>query len=266
MKILNRLQSIVILLKKGGVDELWNTLNVKFGVPISSSARWRVGIRQEILFWREYFSTKGLHWPKLYQLRFDPELPLQKRIADHLPSQKIVKILDVGAGPLTYLGKKHPTCELQIIAVDPLAEIYSEILDEFKITPLIRTQKAAAEQLTRSFSRGQFDLVFARNCIDHSTDPILCVEQMLEVVKPGGWVLMEHCLNEGVSQNYEGLHQWNFSIDSKSHFIISSRNSSVDMTLRLKNRAIILCKIEKENPESEGVQEILITRIQKKSS
>ena len=52
-------------------------------------------------------STKGLQMgDNNYGKRFDPDLPLQPRPTDLLPPQTEVHILDVGAGPLTYLGKK----------------------------------------------------------------------------------------------------------------------------------------------------------------
>ena len=36
------------------------------------------------------------------------------------------------------------------------------------------------------------------NALDHSFDPVLGIERMLQVTRPGGWVLLRHARNEGV--------------------------------------------------------------------
>jgi hypothetical protein len=91
---------------------------------------------------------------------------LQPRPASLLPDKASVTILDVGAGPLTFLGKKHSRQELLIEAVDPLADFYDQILTEFEIEPIVRTKKCAAEELSRRFEPDTFDLVFARMSIN----------------------------------------------------------------------------------------------------
>jgi hypothetical protein len=68
--------------------------------------RWRAGIPSETQFWDDWFRTKGLQWPTAYRNRLDPDFPLQPRPEALLPPEKDVHILDVCAGPLTYLGKK----------------------------------------------------------------------------------------------------------------------------------------------------------------
>ena len=39
---------------------------------------------------------------------------------------------------------------------------------------------------------------------------------MVEVVRPGGVVLLRHKRNEGESARYQGLHQWNFDVTDES--------------------------------------------------
>src|SRR5205823_14175422 len=67
------------------------------------------GVDPELSFWRRWLESKGMHWPDDYRRRLDPnalldELPLSCYIGQ-LPDDS-VSILDVGAGPLTYLGKR----------------------------------------------------------------------------------------------------------------------------------------------------------------
>src|SRR5829696_4495665 len=94
-------------------------------------------LRDEIRFWRSWFSTNGLSWPVDYEERLDPNLEIQSHVApyiDKIPFGSI-KILDVGAGPLTKFGKAHRTKDIHITAIDLLAPHYDIVLKEFRIDP-----------------------------------------------------------------------------------------------------------------------------------
>ncbi|HET7892216.1 MAG TPA: methyltransferase domain-containing protein, partial [Candidatus Sulfotelmatobacter sp.] len=54
-----------------------------------------------------------------------------------------------------------------------------------------------------------FDLVHARNCIDHSKDPLQAIREMVRAVKPGCCVYLNHWISEGRRNKYSGPHQWN---------------------------------------------------------
>jgi 2-polyprenyl-3-methyl-5-hydroxy-6-metoxy-1,4-benzoquinol methylase len=60
------------------------------------------------------------------------------------------------------------------------------------------------------FGHGRFDIAYAANSLDHSAEPLRIIANMVEVVRPGGVVLLRHKRNEGESARYGGLHQWNF--------------------------------------------------------
>jgi len=223
---------------------------------------WQEGIYSEIEFWDSYFATKGLQWADSYEMRFDPDLPLQSRPVALLPPQIEINILDVGAGPHTFLGKKHEGKQLNITAVDPLADEYELIFDKYQIPPApVKTRKLAGEELTTLFDRSTFDFVVARNCIDHSYSPEIAILQMVDIVKSGSYVLLEHRENEAVNANYLGLHQWNFSMSPEGDFIISSKFDTVNMTRKYADYFSITCEIVNE-PDDDG--EWLITRILKK--
>lgn len=230
--------------------------------PISSlktsKNKWQKFIKYELQFWDDYFRTKGLQWKNNYSLRLNPDLPLQERIVQLLPAHKEkIQILDVGAGPLTYLGKKCSGKKIFIIPIDPLAEEYDKILKKYNVVPLIRTQKLSAENLTTRFPESCFDLVFARNCIDHAYNPEHAILQMIHVVTKGGYVLMEHRENEAEKESYRGLHQWNFSLDNSGNFIITSKNNKLNFSEKYKNICKIDCELDTEN-------DWLITKILKK--
>lgn len=172
---------------------------------------WASGIAEELAFWDAWLACGGQPWPEDYQFRRQPDAPLQPRITAALGSNPGVplQVLDVGAGPLTALGKQWDGQVLQITAIDPLAEAYDRLLESHGVTPLVRTQTGFAERLVEQFGAAQFDLVYARNCIDHSDDPCQAIQQMVAVAKPGGLVYMYHGINEAESQHFQGFHQWN---------------------------------------------------------
>ncbi|WP_287340461.1 class I SAM-dependent methyltransferase, partial [Mesorhizobium sp.] len=127
-------------------------------------------LRDEVLFWRHWFSTQGSFWPEDYKERLDPNLPIQDhvgRYVDRLTTNP-VSILDVGAGPLTKLGKVHASKEIMITATDLLAAEYDQVLRDFGIQPLVRTVFGDAENLSTQFGDYSFDIVHGQNCIDHT--------------------------------------------------------------------------------------------------
>ena len=207
-------------------------------LPLGTKLRWRLGIRNEILFWDKYFKEKGLQWSANYHLRLDPTLQLQENISKLIPEDnETVDILDVGAGPLTYLGKVYENKIIKITAVDPLAKEYDKLLEKYSVDPLVRTEELEAEKLTKRFEENSFDLVFARNCIDHSFSPEKAILEMIKVCKRKCYILMMHIPNEAENENYKGLHQWNFSSDN-GEFIISSKNDKVNFSDKFSH----LCK------------------------
>lgn len=259
--MLQKARNAVKIYRERGLYGLY--LTYRKHIPQSAKSRWRAGVDSEISFWDEYFRTKGFDRSDNYKFRLNPDLPLQRRLVALLPPQTKVQILDVGAGPLTYLGKRCEGKQIDITAIDPLADEYNDILDKYMVHPLVKTQKLAAEDIAASFSPNTFDLVFARNCIDHAYDPEKAILQMIKAVKSGRYVLLEHIPNEAENEKYAGLHQWNFSKSPEGDFIIGSRFRKVNMTKKYLGRCSIMCELVTEN-EGENRGDWLITRILKK--
>lgn len=186
--------------------------------------QWREGLASEIAFWDSWLATEGREWPEEYRDRVDPDMPLQedlRALLQRFPGPDY-EILDVGAGPLTSIGKRWPGRGVRITAVDPLADVFARLLERHHITPLFATSWCHGELLHERFARHQFDLVHARNSLDHSYNPLRAVLLALEVVKVGGAVLLSNHEDEAVAEGYAGLHQWNFS-EQGGHFFISNR-------------------------------------------
>src|ERR1700704_3300833 len=92
--------------------------------------RWREGVTSELQFWEEYLETKGSRWPDQYRDRLAPDTPLQPELVELLqPMQdRELQLLDIGAGPLTVLGKRMEGRVVSIVATDALGEEYEKLL------------------------------------------------------------------------------------------------------------------------------------------
>jgi SAM-dependent methyltransferase len=244
MSALRKAKSAGAVWRAGGLRGLFRALHLTRGRswPKGGTPLWRDGIGDEIEFWDAWLRTKGLQWPEDYRVRCDPERVLQPTVAALLPTRSKVHILDVGAGPLTCLGKTLPGKEIEITAIDVLADEWDRLLERYRVQPLVRSQRLAAEELTTRFAANTFDLAFAQNSIDHCHDPERAIAQMIDVVKSGCYVLLQHAQNEGDCRGWAGLHQWNFSV-SGGALTIASRRSFVNVTDKYAG----LCRIECES-------------------
>jgi SAM-dependent methyltransferase len=187
---------------------------------------------------------EGRHWkPELYRQRMDPTSDLQEELKQLIaaPPDSVVRILDVGAGPFTTVGKQWEGRLVEITAVDPLAEGYAEILSRLGIRPPVGTVFAHGEKLLELFSPEYFDLAHASNALDHSYDPLLAIEQMLAVVKPGCHVYLWHFANEGITAGYRGLHQWNFDARQED-MVISDGRREYSLAQRFEDVATVHCR------------------------
>jgi SAM-dependent methyltransferase len=198
------------------------------------------GLKFETSFWDDFFRTQGLQWPDDFKRRLNPQAPLadrQRASIDRLALPE-VRIIDVGAGPLTILGKTHPTKKLSIIAVDPLAAEYDRLLAKYGHTPPVRTIAGSAEKLVEQFGENAFDFAYAENCLDHAEDPVVAIEQMVRIVKPGCDAMLHHAENEAENQEYTGLHQWNFTCD-QGRFYVTGKNRRTDVAEALASIATV---------------------------
>jgi SAM-dependent methyltransferase len=185
-------------------------------LPYPGKAReiWESRIRSEENYWKDQIRRQDSKaWLEDYGRRLDPETPLQDIIARHIDrTVSVNRILDVGSGPLTSINKKCGFCEISITAVDPLADFYNDMLARREITPPVRTIPGWGERLTEQFGENQFDIAYSRNAIDHSYDPVKCIDEMIKVTKKNRYVIVE--LNErgGSLERWTGLHQWDFFV------------------------------------------------------
>ncbi len=180
-----------------------------------SESVWRSHLDEEVRFWRSMIdrSFPNQAWLDDFhgRLKNDKGLPRElQRLVEH-SQDEVIRVLDVGAGPASRLGTASTGKPVELTAVDPLADEYRKLFDEFGITPRVAVIKCEAERLDTLFPAEHFNLVYCRNALDHSHDPVTGLRQMLRVCKPGGYCWLHHASDEGEAQRYVGLHQWNLT-------------------------------------------------------
>lgn len=214
---------------------------------IGPSQRWQRLQQEEINYWEELLGADQAQ----RAARMNPDRPFQPYLMKLIeaPSTR-VEILDVGAGPMTFLGHKWPGCEIRITAIDPQAAEYDRILAQLGITPPCRTKFGYVEDLDSVVPISFFDLVHARNCIDHAKDPIKAIEEMVRAVKPGGCVFLNHYISEGRRNEYGGPHQWNLFPRDGRFYVDCPGMKAVDMTERLDKVAEVSLGPPLHGPES----------------
>lgn len=179
-------------------------------IPSSVEAAWRDGLKNEVAYWETIISGR-FPKPKIieeFANRRDGRMQFPVHLTPYLKPGAVTRILDVGSGPITSLGTANAPSEVEIVAIDPLADEYNALMAKHDTKPKISTAKGQAEDLT--VYAGQFDLVHSRNALDHSSDPLKGLQEMLRACKPDGAVWISGYCNEAVRSKYQGLHQWNF--------------------------------------------------------
>ena len=167
-----------------------------------SMSLWRDGVHSEVSFWSNWFATEGREWPDDYTARLRPR-PLVQWLQDLLPEQtgQQLRILDVGAGPITMAGTFVPDRSAEILAVDPLAHFYASIISENQAEVPLSTELAFAEDLSCRYEPSSFDIVNCQNALDHSIEPMSGVIEMFTVLKLNGAIFLGHRQNEAEFEN-----------------------------------------------------------------
>lgn len=179
-------------------------------------AQWKQNVNDELTFWDEWFRTKGLEWPDVYNERIQAREigeDVKSAITNEAKwSGRTLRLLDAGAGPLTTLGSQWAGKDVEVHACDALAHEYDRILSRHRVIPPIRTIKADFESLTSKFTDNYFDLVYIRNALDQAYDPVKGISEALAVARLHGVVQLTHVLRNALASRNKGLHIWNFDV------------------------------------------------------
>lgn len=93
--------------------------------------------------------------------------------------------LDVGCG-LGYFSQRLSERGARVTACD----IGPGLVEKTSQRVGCRCEVADALELEKQFGRDRFDLVVSSECVEHTPDPARAIEQMVAVLKPGGYLAL----------------------------------------------------------------------------
>lgn len=240
--------------------------------------RWAINLVSEVGFWHDLLNTSAVsdkagkksarHWLATGEVRWawDDICVFLEDAHNHVGQgyqYGTPRVLNVGSGPLTpgplrcSIAGGHS--DTTVVSADGLARLYLHMFDELQVEPPHVPLQCSAETLRQCFPRDHFDVVHMRNALDHAMDPLSGLTQMLQVTRPGGWVLLRHARNEGLPGLFRlGLHQWAFDVadaETKPRFIIWSPELRADVSAWLLSSALVESVRTELRPHPDGVGE-----------
>jgi hypothetical protein len=184
---------------------------------------WDQNLNKELTYWE--WTAKALVVLGTHELagRDDPNRPFDPFVESLIqaPEGSPVRVLDVGSGPLSPLGRISKKFQAEVVGVDALAEEYWDLMNQYGIginSPL-RPRYGMAEHLDSIFLPQSFDAVVAFNSIDHSKNPVECLNQMIGMMKPEARAYVWCYWNEGTYEHHNGIHQWDVDLLDGTVFI-----------------------------------------------
>jgi ubiquinone/menaquinone biosynthesis C-methylase UbiE len=159
-----------------------------------------------------------------------------------------LRVLDVASGPLSGVPTKAHENPVERVCADALADVYNSLLDEYGYDDVPRVLKIKAEELSAALMQDRFHFVHIDNALDHCKDPARALAEMYRVCRPGGLIRVVSIENEGVRQQYQGLHQWNLKADAESLWLWRSSDRR-DLLATLDDHTYTWCYLDHGEPE-----------------
>lgn len=212
-------------------------------LPNMDPDAWRARASEEVGFWQNWIRTEGAAWPEGYKRKTDPNAPLVPMVRNFLKEisfsfNRPVKILDIGSGPLSYVGTRCADYDVDLTVVDPLAAEYNKLLDEKNVTGVQRPEHGFFETAVQQFGTNTFDVVWCFNSLDHSIDPVAGLFNLLSVCRIGGGMILSFHPNEADEGGYQGLHQWNLDFED-GDMIVSQKGRKFSLMPLLRQQSIM---------------------------
>ena len=116
---------------------------------------------------------------------YDTQRRVQVLVDDFLTNEMVAgrSVLDVGCG-LGHFSERLQQRNAHVLACD----IGPDLVERTRIRAGCDGVVADALNLTQSFGVERFDVVVSSECIEHTPDPLRAVQQMIQVLKPGGYL------------------------------------------------------------------------------
>lgn len=137
-----------------------------------------------------------------------------KDILGHLPGGRILDVATGSGSFIHFLLEGLPTYT-EIIGLDVNERAAAAFATTFSDKPAIRF--VLGDAMSPSFDASSFDLVCIANSLHHFDDPAALLQQMLRVLRPGGYLLVAEMIRDGQTETqltHVHLHHWWAAIDS----------------------------------------------------
>lgn len=149
---------------------------------------WKDSQKNELGFWKKELQQENLDQRQrnaYYLSLMEGHCSLIRDFVETADLQHKV-LMDLGSGPQ---GILHVLPGLYKVAVDPLMDEFKQLGFDINANDVI-VANAKAEEISSKFRKDFFDVIFCLNSIDHHQDPQLVVDNIHQVLKPGGDLIL----------------------------------------------------------------------------
>ncbi|MFX0069896.1 MAG: class I SAM-dependent methyltransferase [Candidatus Hermodarchaeota archaeon] len=137
-------------------------------------------------------------------------------LRDNVFKVKSLYTLEIGSGPNSNLSYWVDNRLLKVVAIDPLANIYKNIMKRLKYKYPITPIKVKGEDLMNYFHEEQFHIIFAQNSLDHTEDPLVCFKNAYNLLKKGGLLFICSNVKEGSRKSWVGMHKFDIYVENEN--------------------------------------------------
>ncbi|MFW9898237.1 MAG: class I SAM-dependent methyltransferase [Candidatus Thorarchaeota archaeon] len=131
----------------------------------------------------------------------------------------ILRTLEIGSGPNSNLSYWVDKKLINVIAIDPLADIYKKMMKKLNYTYPIVPIKLKGEELLKVFKKESFHIIFAQNSLDHAENPLKCFKNGYKLLKKGGFFFVCSNIKEGSRKSWTGMHKFDIYVENNELFL-----------------------------------------------
>lgn len=139
-------------------------------------------------FWDNYWSTIKLPTVAISQVQW--QLALMNKFKEHLPTGRSLKLFEVGGAPGRWLIWFNQEMKYQIYTCDT-SPYGIELTRENLRLNNVKGEIYQADFLTGALAKNSFDIVVSIGFIEHFDDPMPVIARHVDLVKPGGYLVLE---------------------------------------------------------------------------
>jgi len=136
-----------------------------------------------------------------------------------------IKVLELGPGPRSRLTEDYDKGRFDLVAVDPLADEFKKHLDGRDFL-----YQGYAETMNNAFPPESFHLSYASNSLDHTQDIQQSFQNMVDLTKVGGMIIVQGNIREGERLNWMGIHKYSIWIEDGDIIYITKDGYQFNLT------------------------------------